>query len=148
MIDLQAVERYLERNYCAPTTLQSPFGESIKTEVENLQAPFSQALLQLIDQKGMQDVAVYKCAGIDRKLFSKIRSSRDYMPSKQTALALALALRLDLDETHDLLSRAGYALSHASKSDVIIEYCIRKGIWEREAVNEVLYAFAEPLLGK
>ena len=92
--------------------------------LENLDKGFSETLLALIDRTGKKDSEIYKRANVDRKLFSKIRNNADYRPSKTTAIAFAIALELDLDETSDLLSRAGYALSQSSKFDVIVKYFI------------------------
>jgi hypothetical protein len=115
--------------------------------MKGLGQTFQEKLLTLIDDKGYSDTQVYKRANIDRKLFSKIRCNPDYKPSKTTALALSIALELNLDETKDLLGRAGLALSPSSKSDLIVQYCIMNEIYDIYDINVLLFDYDQQLLG-
>ena len=152
--DILSAERSAIRNaqadsIAAAMPMAAPMtgGRGLDDIVNNLDEPFSHTLLKLIDAKGKTDAEVYKKANIDRKLFSKIRTGKGYTPKKSTILALAIALELTLRETDDLLERAGYALSHASKFDVIIEYFIVNKKYNVFEINEVLFEYDQPLLG-
>ena len=125
----------------------APKAAGLDQRIRQLDESFSETLLRLIDAKGRSDVDVYKRANLDRKLFSKIRTGKGYMPSKRTALALAISLELDLQETKDLLARAGFALSHSQKFDVIVEYFILNRIYDLFLINDTLFQYDQPLLG-
>ena len=114
--------------------------------LKQIDESFSNMLLRKIWQKGMTDSQCYNKAGITKQNFSKVKKP-NYHPKKETAIAYALALKLDLEETKELLYRAGYVLTHSSKFDIIIEYCIENKIFEIQKVNEILYSFEQPVLG-
>lgn len=114
----------------------------------NRKPTFNQVLFNFIDNKGVSDPNIYKRVGIDRRLFSKIRSNPDYRPRKNTALALALALELNKKETDKLLSAAGYSLSDSDTFDLVIQFCIDKKIYDIHNVNDALDYFSlKPLIG-
>lgn len=121
--------------------------DELAERLAHLDASFSEALLALIDERGLTDAQVYRRANLSRQLFSKIRSKPDYRPSKPTAMALALALGLTLPQTQELLAHAGLTLSRSSKFDVIVEFYLARGVHDVMTVNEALFAFDQPLLG-
>ena len=125
----------------------APQTRSLSDLLDEVDDTFSEALIRLIDAKGKTDPEVYKRANIDRRHFAKIRKNQNYQPSKTTAMALAIALELNLDETKDFIGRAGYAISHSSKMDIIVEYFIERGEYDIFTINETLFAFEQPLLG-
>lgn len=133
-------QSYAHECYAAPAvSLEELLGET--------DAGFSETLLKLIDQTGKKDSEIYTKANLSRQHFSKIRKNPGYQPTKPTAIALALALELDLEQTRDLIGRAGYALTRSSKFDLIIMYFIRKGNYNLFDINAALFEFDQSLLG-
>ena len=130
---------------CAP--ILAPKAMSLEEILEQADAGFTETLLDLIDKTGKKDSEIYKKANISKQHFSKIRNNPNYKPTKPTAIALALALELNLDDTKDLIGRAGYALTNSSKFDLIIRYFIEQGNYNIVEINIALYEFDQVLLG-
>lgn len=120
---------------------------SLVDMLKQADAGFTETLLNLIDKTGKKDSEIYKKANISKQHFSKIRNNPNYKPTKPTAIALALALELSLDDTKDLIGRAGYALTNSSKFDLIIRYFIEQGNYNVVEINIALYEFDQALLG-
>ncbi len=138
--------KYLSMAPMAPT-MAAPKELSLEDSLKEADAGFSETLLNLIDKTGKKDSEIYKKACISKQHFSKIRNNPHYQPTKPTAIAFALALELNLEETHDLIGRAGFTLSKSSKFDLIIRYFIEHEEYNVVAVNVALYEFDQPLLG-
>ena len=136
-----------DEELCETTGAAPKVAKSLDDVVKNLDKSFMELVFSFADEKGMTDVEVQKKANLDRKVFSKLKCGTTKNPSKSTALALAVALELNLDETKDLLSRAGMALSPCSKQDVIVQYFIEKEAYDIYEINVALFEHGEQLLG-
>jgi len=139
---------------CATMDEMRPCASQSKAKVMSLEdmlkqtdAGFAETLLNLIDKTGKKDSEIYNRANVSRQHFSKIRNNPAYKPTKPTALAFAIALELDLEQTKDLIGRAGYALTNSSKFDVIIRFFIESGNYNMMDINTALFEFDQTLLG-
>lgn len=151
MIVSTHVSMDMDIDRCEDMVMSAPAAKSkmlsLEDYIDRLDEGFSQTLLKLIAQKGMTEAQCYKKANISRKHFSKIRNDKNYRPKKSTALAFAIALELSLEETEQLLKKAGYALTHSSRADIIVEYFIINGNYNIFDINDALWSFDQPLLG-
>lgn len=124
-----------------------PVNRKIDDLMSQMEETFSQRLLRMIDERGMTDSEAYTKAYVDRRHFSKIRKDVNYVPNKKTVLAFTIALELSLDEAKDLLKSAGFALSRSSKTDIIVAYFLQNKIYDMFEINDVLYAYGQPVFG-
>ena len=163
MINYKELDKFIKDNYYTEPSYEGDFfiGGPIHYKVASfsceeyaeedivieLDESFSATILKLIDEKGLKDSDVYNSINMDRRLFSKMRNSK-YSPSKQTALSLCIALKLDLEQSSELLKKAGYALSHSNMADVIVEYFIRNRIYDIYKIDEALLHYDQKPLSR
>jgi len=146
--DIEICEsRCLQEEFLPRAPMAVSKAMSLEDMLKQADAGFTETLLKLIDKTGKKDSEIYKKANISKQHFSKIRNNPAYKPTKPTAIALALALELNLEETKDLIGRAGYALTNSSKFDLIIRYFIEQRNFNVVEINLALYEFDQALLG-
>ena len=149
---LKKLETYINRHYKRAQYTMKRAARRAKTREEELEAAikekerFAEYFFALLAEKGLSDVEAYKKARIDRRMFSKIRSKKDYMPSKKTLLAFVIALELNLDEANELLKHGGYYLSNTRKDDIIIEFFLKRKCYDFDSINEALTRYGFPPL--
>ena len=141
--------RTIHIDACIPSKNAWSFDEdeSLNDYLQQMDKSFQEMLFDFIDEKGMTDVECYKKANVDKRTFSKIKSNKDYRPSKQTVIAFAISLQLDLEQTQALLATVGFTLSRSSVFDKIIMYFILNGNYNIFEINEALFEFDQILLG-
>ena len=111
---------------------------ALKERMKHMSDTFQEYLLYLIEEKSLTNAEVYKRAIITKQLFSKIKLNPQYHPDKATAMRLCVGAKLSLDETKDLLARAGYALSPCDKRDIIFSFFIEKEVWDMIEIDIML----------
>ena len=152
-IDEMPMAKCIQAPMCADAMMprkretSSAAGKSLREYMKQMDRSFQEMLFDLIDKSGMTDVECYKKANVDKRTFSKIKSNKDYKPSKQTVIAFAISLQLDMDTTQELLATAGFTLSRSKVFDKIIRYFIHNGNYDIFEINEALFEFDQQLLG-
>ena len=148
-------DRHDESSITAPPSpsirelLRSGRFSDFRSLIEEIKEPtFVEKVNTYIQQKELRETTVYKAAQIDRRLFSKVMSDLQYRPSKDTALAIAFALQLSLAEAHDLLSRAGYILSHSDDRDIIMDFFFSERLYDLDEINYVLTELGLKCIGR
>ena len=149
-VDINAVEAEAKPFFDAISCKQAIKPEAKPSDLDSIlkgaENTFTEHLLDLLNERGEKDSDVYRRAEISRQLFNKIINKKDYQPSKSTAIQLALGLRLNLAETQKLLSKAGYALTRSSRTDLVVQYFIERGEYSIVVINTALFDCGLPLL--
>ncbi len=144
---MMAPRASIDRDVCKCVEVYIPSEEresALEERMRHLSDTFQEYLLYLIEMKGLSNAEVYKNAIVTKQLFSKIKLNKDYHPDKATAMRLCVGAKLNLDETKDLLARAGYALSPCDKRDVIFSFFIENKVFDMIEIDIALEEYGLP----
>ena len=140
--NMSTIRRRRERYFHGASNRPLSRGEQAKLDAvyDDAAKPFSVKVFELADKKGIKYSKLY---GPNERYFSKqvisaMQKNSNYHPAKFVAVTICIVLELDLDETLDLLERAGYTLSRSRKADVVIRACIENGIRDYEKIDKKL----------
>lgn len=122
---------------CSEVNIED-YESALEERMKHMSDTFQEYLMYLISTKHLTNAQVYKKAIVTKQLFSKIKLNPDYHPDKATAIRLCVGAQLNLDETKDLLARAGYALSPCDKRDIIFSFFIERGIFDMIEIDIAL----------
>lgn len=117
---------------------------ALQERIHHMSDTFQEYLFYLIEQKGLTNAQVYTDAYISKQTFSKIKQNKDYHPEKTTALQLCIGAKLNIDETKDLLARAGYAISPCDLRDIIIAFFIEHEMYDMTEIEIALEEHGVP----
>ncbi|MGM9808773.1 MAG: hypothetical protein ACI31I_03515 [Bacilli bacterium] len=139
------MDKHIDQNckcltICEENKLFSKNKRSLDDVIEEATDSWQKTVFKIIDRKNFKDPDVYKRASISKQTFSKIRSDENYQPTKDTAIQMCLGLKLNLDDSLDLLAKAGYTLSLSIERDLVIRYCIEESIYNVFNINLILEA--------
>ncbi len=141
---------YFAMESCAAEPCAAPMVNAKAVALDpfaELQKTFQEKLFEIIDERGLTGPQVYKNY-ISKQVYSKIQADREYRPNKYTALALCLSLNLDVEQTLDLIGRAGLTLSPSSKMDLIVKACIINHEYNIVKINCILFDYNLPEMEK
>ena len=128
------------------------FVQPKKVKIDDLLATsektFQETFFDLMKAKKLKPSDVYNSADLSRQLFSKMQCDVNYHPNKYTAIKLCLSLKLDIDQTMDLLSRAGFTLSPSSKPDLVVKGCIINQQYKEVQIDLIMFDKCQTTLSK
>ena len=117
--------------------------KELEDRLAHLKDTFSEYLMYLLGQNGLNNVEVYKRAMLSKKVFSKIKNDPMYHPNRNTALRLCVGAKLNMEQTKELLARAGYALSPCDKTDIVFSYFIENKKYDMIELDIQLEKYGE-----
>ncbi len=149
---LSQVKKYIKENYVEEVRLSvckkslydcsiADYSFSVEKSLKNItvvETTWQEMVFKWIDSKELKDSDVYKKANISKQTFSKIRSNEGYQPNKDTAIQMCFGLELGIDDSLDLIGKAGFNLSNSIKRDLVVRYFIENEIYNVDELNIIL----------